>query len=400
MSILFLLILGLGGLLVLGGIVGGSVLLTNQKTAPAAWMALLLVIPIVLIGGFVLFALVFTTRPTVHAERSAPRVETTAARLPAPEMPDPPPPVPDVETIAPVAETVEGETAEEDAAEENPAAEARPEWVDASPRRIASGDTYQMSVAVGPYLTRHECTQALPSALQTAVATYIADYLGPKAASRVRLSSDYIRENIVTEEFTETVDLDAATRIILEPDEAGPMVRLHVLMQFDRPVKAHIDQLWRRSVITGRLWLLGAALVGAMLLLSVLFAILKIDRATGGNRRGRLVLGVVGGMMLLVLTSWVALRMVGFQRLPDHAISAVPMLESTTTEILVEPRDPSIPQQAVRPVAVPRSIALLALPIGLLMLVSMVALLAFKKTRPVGLVMLTLLVVGALVMVA
>jgi len=398
------LLLGLGGGFILVGIVVATVLSAKYGSPSAAWIAPVLILPVVLVAGFVLFGFLFTARSTM---RCSARPQTTASNA---HRNGSTPLVPGVKTIVPVVETMEGETAEEDATEESPttlpeaATEARPEWVDASPQRIDSGDVFQTSVAVGPFLTRHECTQALPDALQAAVATYIADYRGPKAASRVRLSSDYIRDKIVTEEFTETVDLDPATRIILEPDEAGPMVRLHVLLQFDRAAKSHIDQLWRRSVITGRLWLVGFAAVGVMLLLSVLFAVLKIDRATGGNARGRLALGVVGGMMLLAVTALIGLRMVGFQRL-NPATSAVPVRMSSTAEItvdrgIVEPRDLSVPQQASPPVAITSAFGLVALPVGLLMLTGLIALLAFKKTRPIGLVMLTLLVVGVLVMIA
>ena len=161
-----------------------------------------------------------------------------------------------------------------------PAAEPRPAWVDAEPRR--NGDTYQMSITVGPYATRLECDAQLPKALQGAVDAYVETYLGPQAAGRVRLPAEELRTQLVKEEWEETIQASF-----------GPMKQLHVLLQFDHKMRDRIHEARTNAIITERLIYTGTGVGGGLLLLAILFALLKFDQVTGGARRGRLALAAL-----------------------------------------------------------------------------------------------------------
>jgi len=415
MSVLFLLILGLAGMAVLGLVVAVAVALTNKDAARQAWLSLALVIPIALILGVTLFGFMLTGRSVDYQSTRSIEFPSDAAASPMvpqeirPDIPEP---------------AVEASSDEEPATTPEPASPSRPEWVDAPPERIDSGDVYQTSVSVGPFLTRHECDRAMPAALGSAVATFIADYVNPQAASRVSLPNDYIRRNIVKDQFTETVELDPKTEVLLEGEEAQSMVRLHARLQFDRSVKTHIEQLWRRSVVAERLWIAGFALGAVLLLLLILFAVLKIDRATDGKARGRLTLGVGGVMILLLLTTLIGMRILAGARamqygsgeamVPANAqasstaevrvsrTSNVTSSDATTSNVKIESHARAA--GGTETVVTAHGPTWLLIAPGFLLILltiaGLIALLAFKKTRPVGLAILALLVLGSLVMVA
>ncbi len=156
----------------------------------------------------------------------------------------------------------------------------QPDWVDAPAQQVDGA--YRVAVSVGPYATRGECERELPEALRAAVDEYASQYFGPEAAGRVRLPVDYLRENVVQEQWLET------RRVSVSPSSQIPMVRLHVLLEFDRAVNDRLREAWRQAVIHGKLWILGTFGTMLLLLLSAFWAYLRVDLATRGAYRGRL----------------------------------------------------------------------------------------------------------------
>lgn len=197
-----------------------------------------------------------------------------------------------------------------DAVKRSPASEIelspdpnRPKWVDASGQQV--GGVYRTTAAVGPYTTRAECERELPRELRAAVDEYVEIYLGPNAVHRVELPLDYVREKIVEEEWLET------RQVTVSPTKQVPMVRLHVLLGFDREVNGRLDQAWRRAVVHGKLWALGTAGSVALLVLSTFWGYLKTDLATRGAYRGRLRFATGLAVALVLLIGLAVLRSVG-----------------------------------------------------------------------------------------
>ena len=145
-----------------------------------------------------------------------------------------------------------------------------------------------MAVSVGPYTTRVECDRELPAALSRAVDKYKQTCLGPGAQGRVRLPLSYVQEHVVKDTYEEWHDYSV-----------GRMVKLHALMEFTPETKARIVEAWKQAVIQERIWVLGAAALGVLLVLATAYSYLKIDLATRGKYRGRLRLAAATALVAL-----------------------------------------------------------------------------------------------------
>ena len=152
-----------------------------------------------------------------------------------------------------------------------PAAPAKtsPDWVEAPPRSLRG--VYQMSVAVGPYTTRAECDAKLPDALQEALDHYAEVCLGGQVEEPVLLPPDQLRQ-LVKDQWEE-----------VRQYSVGPMVRLHVLLEFDRKVKDRVVEEHKRGVVARRLRFAGVGLAAGLALLGALYGYLK---ATGTRDGG------------------------------------------------------------------------------------------------------------------
>ena len=158
------------------------------------------------------------------------------------------------------------------------------------------GDAYQMSIASDPYTTRQECDDQLPAALQKAVDRYVDVYLDGQAAGKIRLPVAYLRKHLVKEEWEE-----------VRHTSVGPMISLHVLLQFDRKVKDRILEENQRAIIARRLWIAGVWLTAGLTLMAVVYGYLKIDLATSGRHRGSLRLAAataILGMVAVAMVLW------------------------------------------------------------------------------------------------
>ena len=171
------------------------------------------------------------------------------------------------------------------------------EWVDAKPQKV--GDVYQMSVSVGPYSTRKECDERLPDELQAALGRYVEVCLGDEpAAYDIRLPSEYLRQQLMKAEWQE-----------VRPYSVGPMIQLHVLLQFDRKVKDRVLEAYRESVVEERLRVVGFYAAVVLSVLGAWFAYLKTDLVTGGVYRARLRFAAgaaILGVVVIVAIAWMA----------------------------------------------------------------------------------------------
>ncbi len=218
----------------------------------------------------------------------------TPAEPLAPEASNPIDPTPEPTDLSPVDEAVPTTTGDPLSIDIAVPADTRPGWVDA-PRWDPNYDVYQKVVSVGPYLTREECEQALPDEFDRAVADYIAGQWGPNAALNVSLPAEHVRKRMIYGEWVETIQnpLDPSMRELLGPGSQGPMMRLYMLVQFDRNANELIQEQWRQVVVVDRLWYIGTVVAMLLALLAIAYVLLRVDTTTAGACRGRLAFGAV-----------------------------------------------------------------------------------------------------------
>jgi hypothetical protein len=171
---------------------------------------------------------------------------------------------------------------------------AKPDWVEAPPKLLA-GESYQMSIVVGPYTTRAECEAKLSDALQEALDGYVEMAIGPEAVGMVQMPAEILRQEVYKASWEET-----------RPFSVGPMIRLHGRLQFDRPFKARVQEAYREAIVAERLRAIGVWAALGLSLLTVSFAYLKVDLATGGTQRGRLRLGAAAVILMGLIAAAVA----------------------------------------------------------------------------------------------
>ncbi len=184
-----------------------------------------------------------------------------------------------------------------------------PPWVGRADCKV--GNTYQMSVSVGPYTTRAECDQKLPDRLQAAVDEYAAAYIGPEARGHVRLPLDYIRGEIVKEEWEQQRPHLMTPKGEI-PETRKVMTTLHALLEFDQVVNARLEEEWDKVVVAQRIGGVGTLAGAVLLLLAGVYGYLRIDLATGGRYRGRLRLAAATAILVLIAAGlmwarWMAL---------------------------------------------------------------------------------------------
>jgi hypothetical protein len=166
--------------------------------------------------------------------------------------------------------------------------EMPPDWIDMEPGR--AGDTYRVSVVIGPFQTSAECVAELPDALDQTLRDYARQYLGPAAAAKVHFPPDVLEERLVQERWEETKVFETV----------GLMKQLHLLLQFDPEMRQDIAEQWDQARLNNRLWYTGTGLAVLLGLLAVAYGVLIADRAAGGQCRGRLGFAAVVAATLVV----------------------------------------------------------------------------------------------------
>ena len=302
--------------------------------------------------------------------------KTTPAAVPAAEKP--PKPADDADT--PPAAEKPPKPADDADTPPAPATPKRPDWVEAKPKKI--GDAYQVVATVGPYTTRLECDQALPAQLQEATAEYVGLYLGPEAQRRANLSNGYLTEHVLKDQFEETIE-----------SSVGPMIQLHSRLEFNADANKRLNQNWHDARVQQRLWWAGGGLAAVLAVLAGMFTVMKIDLATKGAYRGRMVLAavllMVLGLGLLMIGSVFFDRAVSVQS-DSHQVTAIEPVGHAVASS--ESVTASASGGEVRP-------SLFALALGMLTLILLTILLWHKNTRPIGLVLLVVVAVGAVLVI-
>jgi hypothetical protein len=215
------------------------------------------------------------------------RHEETAAASPAVEDPA-------VEDPAGKAEPGPSATG----ADAYPAASGeRPNWVVHPPKRV--GNTYRRVVASGPYRTVDECHQALQEKLRQAVCQRLAaaatddpaylDFI-PASCEDLGIGIDYIYREICRDEYVESLEASF-----------GPMVQVHLLLEFDPPIEKHLGDVWKQYQVRQRLGIVAFLAAAGLLLLGLVYGLLKLDTWTRGYYSKRLLLGVPAVIISLVM---------------------------------------------------------------------------------------------------
>jgi hypothetical protein len=176
-----------------------------------------------------------------------------------------------------------------------PPSKARPAWVNAPPGVV--GDSYQMSIVLGPWKTRQECNAELPDKLQKALDDYVATC--EPASSRIVLPTDYLRQHLVKQQWEQDIES--------ETESIGAMKQIHVLLQFDREVKNRILDEARRGIAGDRLVTVLSSLAAVFWLLAIVYGYLRIDLATSGIYRGRLRLAAGLAILGPMVLTWAVL---------------------------------------------------------------------------------------------
>jgi len=281
----------LAAMMLLGGMVLVIILLRNPRTRVVGGILLTLGLVVPLLG----VPLLLWVR-VGEVERSRMEFQVAAMdRMASEEVATPSNGIISVETRKkePAGSSPSDEPADGSAIPvEEPAAEKRPAWVDATPSRV--GDTYQTCITVGPYTSRMECDARLPAALEAGVADYTEIFLGRDAAGRVRLPEDYVRKQIVKQEWEETIQASF-----------GPMIQLHVQLEFDKQDRELIEKQWQQSIVAGRLWYTSLSVAGGLALMGLLFLGMKIDLATKGAFRGRLFFAAAATVMAVAVAAFI-----------------------------------------------------------------------------------------------
>lgn len=169
----------------------------------------------------------------------------------------------------------------------------RPEWVDREPYK--EGSVYCWPVVSDPRSDADQAEQeALPEALNAAVADYIASKLrlGSVASRQVHLAPDYVLDQLVGD------DIWLENRSL----KVGEFVRAHALVKFDREANSIIREAWENQRLVSRLWSAGGFLAMALFVLALVYCYLKIDQVTHGAGRRLLRIAailVILGLMLV-----------------------------------------------------------------------------------------------------
>lgn len=239
--------------------------------------------------------------------------------------------------------------------------QSRPGWVDAQPGRV--GDAYQMVVVAGPYTTRLECDQAISAQLYQAVDEYAELYLGDGRGRQVSLTDEFLRKHVVAEEWEEHFQ-----------SSVGPMVRLHARLMFDARTNSELKDRFRRAIVAQRLVIAGGGLAATLLLLGGCFGALRLDAATAGRYRGRMVFAVVVGTVMA--SSILGTRLLLSPRTTIAPARPLEIMESPATVSAVTAEAVAVPGS---PTVITRSWAILFAAVPLLCLTA--GFLAFRKTR-------------------
>lgn len=140
--------------------------------------------------------------------------------------------------------------------------------------------SHKRAVASDLFFSEQACDKSLGSEMSAAVRDYINAYLGDEnAAMLVHVDDEYIRKNLVSDQFDEVWDVKQFGK---------QMHRQHALLDFSESFRELLDSKWSDVVQTSKLLTTGLGAGGLLGLLGIAFAYLRLDSATKGYYSGRL----------------------------------------------------------------------------------------------------------------
>lgn len=174
----------------------------------------------------------------------------------------------------------------------------RPEWVGRQPGMV--GDVYELPVSSSLESNLAASEQALRRRIVEATQQYVREYLGDERATMfIHLDPRDIEARLVDSQstFSDVVETSVA-----------PMHQSHALLRIPASFRAELDMRWNQVVATSRAVGTGAAMLGGVVLLSLLFGYYRLDTATRGYYTRRLQWGLAAGILLLVAIGFLYFR--------------------------------------------------------------------------------------------
>lgn len=166
-----------------------------------------------------------------------------------------------------------------------------------APQGLSERGDYHLTIHAGPHKNLDDCEAELAEKRQVALAAYAQKLLGPDASERL----DFERF-IYLNEIPESPETE-----ITEDPQFGQMYNIHSELTFDRNIQQQLRSEYHDAVIGNRLKVTGVASASVLLLLSAVFGYLKLDNASRGYYRGRLMAGALGVSFVVAVVAALAL---------------------------------------------------------------------------------------------
>jgi hypothetical protein len=166
----------------------------------------------------------------------------------------------------------------------------RPEWVEQAP--VRSGERHTQSVCSEPYRDLPAARAALDEKLQAAVQDYVSEQLGsPLAGTLIHYDLPTIKNRFLKSRYEEAIEVASLN---------APMQQLHGQLEFGPSFRSEIAARWQKVLAAGRLGKLAVVVLGVLLLLGTVFSYFRLDNATRGYHTGRLQLLSAAAILALV----------------------------------------------------------------------------------------------------
>ncbi len=150
------------------------------------------------------------------------------------------------------------------------------------------GLMHRLVVTTGPCESQAACLDSRATQIDDEVARYTADLVGAK----VSLSRPRINEQIVDEYYG----------IFKSRTEGvGERPVIYTLLEFDKNFQDElVDTYFKQTVVRSRMAQAGIGSFGVLGMLASIFGYLKMDQRTYGRKRGRLKIGTMGVMGVII----------------------------------------------------------------------------------------------------
>lgn len=166
-----------------------------------------------------------------------------------------------------------------------------------APQGLSERGDYHLTIHAGPHKNLDDCEAELAEKRQAALAAYAEKLLGPDASERLDFERFIFLNEIPESPQTETT----------EDPQFGQMYNIHSELTFDRNIQQQLRSEYHDAVIGNRLKVTGVASASVLLLLSAVFGYLKLDNASRGYYRGRLLAGALGVSFVVAVFAAIAL---------------------------------------------------------------------------------------------